>query len=211
MNTQIEERIKELGSDYQLKYKYYILLYNYINQRVDIKKYDDLFLNSSINYIKIEKSDMDVYQLISSDKLNYLYIRNDIYIQNLNNEEKELLKNISFNHYGEKEHEFVHNTLKKVLTLDNGINLLNLGAIDYKNMVENGSLVIGFRYDEFNLGEMSDEEWNDNYEKSIDESMKILISLEQELRENLEYPCIAIHYNEFNMQKDEIDYNNFIL
>ena len=193
-----EEIMKKLGDEYELKKIYYHLLYEYINCRISIKKYDDMFLNSNLNYVKLEEDRMDIYQYVLSDKLNYLYIRNNLYIFNLTEEEKERLYGFLGKDYNQEMDEFIKNTVEKVLSLNNNSKFLYFGPISHNYMAENGSLVVGMRYDEFNPGEMSDDEWDNNHELQVNDVYRKLLSLEQELNKKLDIACQVIQYNDFN-------------
>ena len=192
------EILKELGDNYILKNNYYNLLYNYINSKVNLKNYDDSLLNSNLNYIKLEKDQMDIYQYVFSDKLNYFYIRNDLYIGNLTEEERNFLNEKRDDLSNEEVSQFIEKTLNRILTLNKKTNHIVLGPISNQYMVESGTLVIGVRYDEFNLGGMTDEEWNRNHELQESDIYCIMLSLEQELRKKIEFPCQVIQYNDFN-------------
>ena len=67
---------------YLIEYSVYSsFLYDYLLKHTSIKKSDETLKNSTeYEFPTIEKDEMDLYQYLSIGKLNYFYIRNNIYL-----------------------------------------------------------------------------------------------------------------------------------
>ena len=102
---ELKERTNN-GFYYELddeKKEKYIELYNvyrklfteYIINKFNLKKYEKYFLEGTIKFPKVETPRMDFYQWYSSKELNYFYLRNNIYIEQLDAPDQEYLKRIA--------------------------------------------------------------------------------------------------------------------
>ena len=194
---------------------YYDLLIKYIDKKTNIVDVDNKFKNSTLNYVSVEEENMDIYQYISSDSLKYLYIRNNIYIESLNNAEVNFLNKVLENNaeYNDEIDNFINNTYKKVITEPGDKNyevLFCENGISRNYMVQNGTLVIGFRYDTFNLNGMNDNEWNSNHNEKISEIFSITEVYSFMLNASLGIPCKILEYNDFNVKKKSIEKNKIM-
>ena len=63
----------------------------------------------------------------------------------------------------------------------------------------NGSLIIGFRYDEYRNEEYLGDNWYDNYVKQTEIINKILPIFEEEISKILKTNVKLIQYNEFSV------------
>ena len=177
----------------------------FLINNTNIKKYDDLLASSYFKYIPIENINKDLYQFSCKDDLNYFYLRNNIHIENLTNDERKFLyskySNDSFN-FDEEMQSFIVQTYRKVIFEDvrqKGNCLINYGPISPNFIAPNNALVIGVRYDDFNLNGQSEKEWNENYEKQQEYLNRIINELENEIKKRLNIACRVIKYNEFSI------------
>ena len=58
------------------------LFTEYMIELLDLKKYDDEIKASIYKFLPISKDNADFYQAFSDKFLNYIYIRNNIFIEN---------------------------------------------------------------------------------------------------------------------------------
>ncbi|MBO6145177.1 MAG: hypothetical protein J6O62_00035 [Bacilli bacterium] len=186
-----------------LKEKYYILLYEYLFKETSLTNYDNNFSSSDLKYEKTSEEEKDEYQKKSI--LNYFYIRNDFHLENLESDKKLLLDKIDSETTYDVKKEFINSTLSDVLT-DKSVsenNLIPYGPIaDYNCMAKNGTLVIGFRYDEFFGYDDMDDSWSDNLDLQEDEIYEVLPKIEQEIAEKIKIPVKIIQYNENTVELD---------
>ncbi len=179
-------------------YRYWITMF--IINKYKIKNYDMELEKSNLNYLPTDKSNMDFYQDFSKDYLKYFYVRNEIYLNNLSADEivfldkyidKYDIKNDLIVNYIEK-------TYKKVITkkIGSDVKYKVFFGPDSRNFTANdGDIVIGVRYDEFNLNGYSDSEWNDIHDKQLDYLNKVIGEIQ-----NL-YPneTKVIKYNQYSI------------
>lgn len=181
------------------------LVVDYLDKNLKLSDFDNHFKNNELNYIKVNDNDMDIYQYLSSDFLNYFYIRNNLHLERLDNDEYKFLINKSLNNddsLDETSEMFINKTIKKVLSesLD-GEYEINYGPSNPKFYAQTNSLVIGFRYDEFNNEGVSDEVWDNNHEKQIDDIFQTFLDLEIQAENFKLMPVKIIQYNEYSVKK----------
>ena len=63
----------------------------YLIKTIRLDQYDESLKNSNLSFVNIIEN-QDVYQLMNSSLLNYFYIRNNIYLDKLTNDELNFLK-----------------------------------------------------------------------------------------------------------------------
>ena len=191
----------------QLYSTYSCMFRKYIIKKLDLLKYDKLVENSELNYVAIKDENMDIYQDFTKDYLKYFYIRNNLYIERLTREEKEyvfqnfVLDNIELD---EKMTEFIEKTYPKIIfekTNNQTISKINFGPNNEQYYALNNSVVIGLRYDEFNLNGLSDDEWDKLHNKQLDNLMNILDDFVNNESSKLNTPLSIIVYNDFSIKK----------
>lgn len=167
------------------------LLIQYLIKKYNLNLYDEMIQNSKRNFKKVDTNDMDIYQYTSSKYLNYLYIRNNIYIEKLSKEELLYLSNtkeiLDYNN-----EQFIEKTYKKII-LENEYTMY--GPDNPKYFKKPNTLVIGLRCKSIDLNNDSDDEL-DNF-----------LSQQQYLK--LFIPELSRQLNDRNLDSIEvIEYNN---
>lgn len=181
------------------------LFTEYIIEKTDLKRYDDEIKNSNLNFIPVEEKNMDIYQYFSSDILKYFYIRNNLYLEKLDKKEIDLLeKKIQNQNFDldESSRDMIAKTYKKVLFKDRieGFkNFVFYGPSTMPFSSEDDAVVIGFRYDEFNLNGMNDDEWNNIFEKQQLWLFQFIEKLKYEFAKKIENATTIIKYNEYSI------------
>ena len=213
MNKEYFENLDNTNQENYLRlYEVYNnLLIQYLIKYYNLKEFDDVLLKDKRNFEKVSTNDMDIYQYLSSEYLNYIYLRNNIYIERLSNEELIYLSKITDHSLNKENEEFIRNTYLKVITESNDKNATTMfGPDNLKFIKRSTSVVFGIRYNRFNLKDRSKEqEWlkqDDEREKFI--SM-LLLMIEMRLKEKLPNTCI-IRYNEFCIEKIKKFFNKII-
>lgn len=167
------------------------LLIQYLIKKYNLNLYDEMIQNSKRNFKKVDTKDMDIYQYTSSKYLNYLYIRNNIYIEKLSKEELLYLSNtkeiLDYNN-----EQFIEKTYKKII-LENEYTMY--GPDNPKYFKKPNTLIIGLRCKSIDLNNDSDDEL-DNF-----------LSQQQYLK--LFIPELSRQLNDRNLDSIEvIEYNN---
>ncbi len=177
---------------------YRTLLNKYIKY-ISLQKYDDLILNSDLDFKKVKNEAKDFYQYYNNAGLNYYYVRNNIYVERLNEEEKQFLirkmSNVDYN-LDDESISFIEKTYKKLIEeknekIENNY-FLNFGPNTSERFFSpNNSLVIGFRYDLSN----SKDNWLENLNRKNEYSKLLNSEIEKDLKQKLNYEVKVITYD----------------
>ena len=191
------------------------LLTEVIIKRFKLKELDETFSNSDLCFVPNDSKMMDCYQWFLSDELKYFYLRNNVYIERLSDDDKEYLRNIvELNDYSitDEVEQFIEKTYLNVIKEDVKIKSDNdkktfvLYGPDNKNyLVPNESIVIGFNYDEFAENGLDDNEWNDRHKKQITFMCNTLNASIDSLNNISKIPVIILKYNEYSIIKRKSD------
>lgn len=190
-------------------YVYRYLLTNYLIKKLNLIEYDAKLKKSELKFLPIHENEMDFYQYFSKDSLNYFYVRNEMYLDNLSIDEVNLLDMFirNFNSNNNEMMNFIEKTYKKVITKYIGHKenyKIFVGPDSINFVVNDGNVVVGIRYDEFNLNGYSDSEWNDIHDKQL----KYLYEITKAIQEMFPKEVNVIKYNKYsvlNTKKDIID------
>ena len=132
--------------------KYYFLFLNYIIEKLNLKQFDQSLFNSDNHFIPINEENMDLYQFISSEKLKYIYIRNNIYVERLSDEELQKLDSLEYNETNQV-NEFIDSTYPRVISeYDNNQKaIINFGPDSSQFYVPDSNIIIGLRINQDNI------------------------------------------------------------
>lgn len=209
MDNNMKETYLEIYSIYRKLFSEYII------DKLQIKKYDFELTNSNLNFVKVIEKDMDIYQNFNKEILNYFYIRNNLYIERLTPSERKILytKFLSGDYsLDENTKVIIENSYKRIIFEDihkDGSNCyINMGPDNSDYYVPNQSIVIGFRYDEFNLNNLSDEQWDNLHDKQLLYLSEFLLKMSKEISSKVNIPIQVIKYNEYSVKKKIIFENN---
>lgn len=209
MDNNMKETYLEIYSIYRKLFSEYII------DKLQIKNYDFELTNSNLNFVKVIEKDMDIYQNFNKEILNYFYIRNNLYIERLTPSERKILytKFLSGDYsLDENTKVIIENSYKRIIFEDihkDGSNCyINMGPDNSDYYVPNQSIVIGFRYDEFNLNNLSDEQWDNLHDKQLLYLSEFLLKMSKEISSKVNIPIQVIKYNEYSVKKKIIFENN---
>lgn len=130
-------------------------LYDYLLHKTDIKNHDnEIKDNQEHSFKAVNETKMDMYQFLAKGKLNYYYVRNNLYLNKLSEEEIKFLDDrIASNNmaYDKEVEDFIGKTIKNVISFSDDKNVsVNYGPSDSSMyIVENGTIIIGQRVDEY--------------------------------------------------------------
>lgn len=202
MDNNMKETYLEIYSIYRKLFSEYII------DKLQIKNYDFELTNSNLNFVKVIEKDMDIYQNFNKEILNYFYIRNNLYIERLTPSERKILytKFLSGDYsLDENTKVIIENSYKRIIFEDihkDGSNCyINMGPDNSDYYVPNQSIVIGFRYDEFNLNNLSDEQWDNLHDKQLLYLSEFLLKMSKEISSKVNIPIQVIKYNEYSVKK----------
>lgn len=142
--------------EFLTRYSVYMnFLYDYLLNKTDIKKHDDeINKNKEHSFKPITEAKMDMYQFLAKGKLYYYYVRNNINLSKLSEDEIKFLDDrIASNNinYDKEVEEFIGKTIKRVICFSDDENMsVNYGPSDASMFyADNGTLIIGQRVDEY--------------------------------------------------------------
>ena len=128
--------------------KYYGLLMGYLDYYLNLKEIDDNIAKSIANFKCVDESKMDKYQLMCHNNYNYkyIYLRNDLYVDRLTNDELQVLSGLDS--INENSIDFIKKTFPKVINYFYPETVItNYGPAVEKYMTSSNNIVFGFRYD----------------------------------------------------------------
>ena len=189
-------------------YKY--LLEKMLVKELNLKQYDDTLKSSNLNFKQVDEKNMDIYQYYSNMNLEYIYLRNNIYIENLTNEERQVI----LNKYNSNNLElddatlnFINNTYVKVIMSPHSDAYIPTYEIYHvspnpKFSVVNTQLILGVRYDEFYNKGLDDDTWNEMYMQRE----KFIYDLINDMNSNLQNKNITVlRYTEYAVKVKKND------
>ena len=196
----------ELNNYIELYCKYRQLFTEFLIKKLNLKEYDNIIGNSNLNIPVTPEENMDIYQYFSSNILKYVYVRNNIYIERLTQEEIEYLKKIDSLEIGNNTDvlNFINSTYKKVIFEDVSKNkekhTIMFGPDSKDYLSSNYSVVIGLRYDEFyDEPEETNDKWEELYYQRELFISNVIKKMENDLNNILETPISILWYNEYSI------------
>jgi hypothetical protein len=181
------------------------MLIKYLIKKIELNKYDELIKNSGLDFVKLDDLQKDIYQKYNDESLEYVYLRNNIYISNLtDNERIEFVKLINKGgfEYNNNYERFIESTYQRVIVENTGrneVSFVNYGPANIPFMATTNSLVIGVRWDEYNLNGKSDKEWDINHDKQIEFIDSLKNGFDRKCAKELDIPGALIKYDEYSV------------
>ncbi len=183
-----------------------------ISEMLGVKRYDSYLEYNSLHFQQTKEEDMDIYQYIGSSVMKYLYVRNNLYLERLTEEERRfLIDKMLKNDFSidEETKKILESILAKAIVeikkTSGELELTNFGPELPEYFAPMNALVIGLRYDEFYEGDLSDEDWDVQYERQKEEIAKLISQLTNELSAKINIPVKVIPYNEFSIKKNQVN------
>jgi len=148
----LDEANKKYGSEknfniLQITYKNFLEIY--ISSLVDFEAIDKIIKDSNLEFKKINDDSYNIYHKESNLNSKYLFIRNNIHIENLNDEQAQKLIN------NDLSEDFIKDTINDVLKEDK--DFLSYDS-DPNNLVFTKGLIFEFAYDGSELSDVEKQE-----------------------------------------------------
>lgn len=176
-NKRYPRKAIEYSKEYAIIYSVYSKLFRrFLYQKLNLDTYESMIINSKLSFSLIDSLSEDFYQRMAHDTSKFFYLRNNIYVERLTDEEKRFLINIYKNgNYTLTEEviNFLLKTYEKVIAEE--ILLNNKAQYFYEDDVLSANpdeLVIGFACDNYSLG--SEAEADLDLRKEIDRIIEIM-------------------------------------
>lgn len=204
MNKKYFESLDNTNQENYLRlYEIYSnLLIQYFIKYYNLKEFDDVLSKDKRNFEKVSTDDMDIYQYLSSEYLNYIYLRNNIYIERLSNKELLYLSRIKDYSLNKGNEEFIKNTYSKVIIESNNKNAVTMFGPDNLKFIKRSNWVVfGIRYNRFNLKDRSKEQEWLKQDEEREKFISMLISIAKMQFKKINPNTSIIRYNEFCIEK----------
>lgn len=204
MNKKYFESLDNTNQENYLRlYEIYSnLLIQYFIKYYNLKEFDDVLSKDKRNFEKVSTDDMDIYQYLSSEYLNYIYLRNNIYIERLSNEELLYLSRIKDYSLNKENEEFIKNTYSRVIVESNDKNAVTMFGPDNLKFIKRSNWVVfGIRYNRFNLKDRSKEQEWLKQDEEREKFISMLISIAKMQFKKINPNTSIIRYNEFCIEK----------
>ena len=181
---------------FDLLNKYNNFLTSFLKEKLPLEQIDENMSKSELDFVKIKEEDMDFYQITNTFNLNYIYLRNNIYIEKLNDEDiKYLEKNKK---YDEEVSAFINRTFKNVINPYDDSKMIFYGPENRNFMCNSDDLVLGIRYDEFN-SKLEEEKFKENFLKKQELISQLILVLNIVGLKELNCNLNVIQYNEISI------------
>ena len=186
---------------FKLLNNYKKLFENYLKEKLPLQLIDDNMKKSDLKFVPIKEEDMDFYQISSTMGLDYIYLRNNLYIEKLNKEDLELLSTLET--YDDKAKDFINRTYLTVINPyeNDEKRIMFYGPENGKHLCDSTDVVLGIRYDEFEPNGMSDEEFQKNFLEQLRLIAHVSTLLEIASPNELGSNVKVIQYNELSIMK----------
>ena len=183
----------------QMYNTYNNLLIQYVSQKYYLNEADEKLAEYNDEYTPVVSEDKDLYQHAAEGYLKYFYLRNNIYVERLNEEDQKYLLSLKDYTLTKENEEFIERTYLDVI-LENATIMgmeVKYGPNNAKYYKPADAIIIGVRYNQFeNLKEDSDI----NLFAETFGKLQILIDyLEYIVKENLKEPFYVIIYDEYSI------------
>lgn len=202
-----EANTKSLVSNGELNENYFkvLIIYKkilnkYLSEILNLKKYDELLKNSKFKYVPNLKENYDIYQYTSNMEMDYFYVRNNLFIERLNNEQIDKLKHCyDNNQLTQDAYNIIKDTYKDVIKYyKDKPNEMNVpyGPFNPSFFAPNNSIVIGLYIDYFAENGLNDNEWKKNFFNQKLEVNNLIKQMQDEFSKSIDIPVTIIQYDE---------------
>ena len=177
----------------------------YLNNKINLKELDDKVSKSELRFIEIKEEDLDYYQKLSRPYLKYFYIRNELNLDKLVEDEKKFIENNKEKVYDLEIENFISKTIDKVILLeDTKFDKFKIayGPLRDEYMAYNDSIVLGFRFDEkAKIDGLDDDMWLKNYLDKMLYIKKLVEEVKIIGQEKLNKEVKLIKFDEYSVTK----------
>ena len=189
-------------------YRYYqILLDKYLLDKFNLEEYDNRIANSDLLFIPVKKEDKDYYGYMSSMGLKYIYLRNNIYVEKLSNEDIDKIINLSgeeINKPSKEIMDIIDRTYQTVIDYCGGkkiSGISNYGPDTDNFWFDSSELVFGLIFDDFADDNLNDDEWLENNFKQTEFINNIIDEITKKCSTIMNKKVNVIWYNEYTIEK----------
>ena len=176
---------------------YRLFLTEYLNL-IAIKEYDEKIKDSELNFVEVKEINITFKKMFSYEEVKYFHIKNDLYIENLKEEEISKMEDRIFNgnyNFDDDAKALIENSYKRVLNSSGEPNSDNrIKEMDYYDglMVESGTLVIEMSFDKFSKNGLEGQEWLVNYKEKLTFLKNISKEMEESIQKKLSIPVVIL-------------------
>ena len=182
--------------------KYKLLLDSFLNSKLNIKSFDEELQKSNLDFRKIDSEEKDFYQSNSSLDSSFVYLRNNLYLDKLSNEDLDKVYSLNEEDIKSLNDELVNFMLKTYKdVICGGEGFISYGPNSEDYWKPSNSIVFGFRYNEY-PEDVDDEVFDDYNYSQIQFLSSFLDNKSKEYSSILGEKVEFIWYNEFTVDRD---------
>lgn len=185
--------------------KYNIIVDNYkrilgsiLEKKLNLSKYDEQIKKSGLYFKPVKEEDKDMYQNTSLLGLDYIYIRNNFYVERLEKEKLQLLEDLNKSKDAIKEVvKMVLDTYPMVIREDRKEEcMVAYGPFTSYFFAPCDSLVLGIRRDKWDRENVPEEKKDDIYFEQEEYFRNIIVDMKNNFKEKFSVPISVFQYNE---------------
>ncbi len=181
------------------------LLIKFLIKKFDLKAIDMELEKKEQSFPAISDADKDLYQHSAEGYLKYFYLRNNIYIERLNQGQLQYLLSVySSNNFelSSENEQFINNTYLNVILESPSEKSINIsyGPDNLKYYKPSNSIVIGVRYDKFKNSMNNDQTLN-NFVSLEGQLLLLTQFLEYKIKRQYNIPFSVIEYDDFSVHR----------
>lgn len=183
---------------FELYNKYKEMFSNFVKANLPIASIENGYQIAVFHFSPVKASDMDFYQRTDRMGFEYIYLRNNYYIENLPSADIEHLKTCEIDDYA-----FIERTFRMVIDKypkqENTKTFVMYGPDSAKFLCNSEDIVFGIRYDEFAENGLDDETWQNNFFEQLKFTAQMTGIMEIAFEPRINNPVRAIQYNEVSI------------
>ena len=207
-------RNKGLGEEkpsdeyFELVNKYKNFFGRYLMELLPLERVDTNIKNSELNFIPVKDENKDFYQITNTLPLDYIYIRNNFYVEKLSKEDLDVLR--SKDSLDDEVRQFIKRTYLTVINPYTNKQIIFYGPENGKHLCDSTDVVLGIRYDEFADTSISDDEFQARFLEQLKLISQVQTVLEIVALTDLGSDLKCIHYNEASIMKKYYEDDNLV-
>ena len=184
---------------FELLNRYIKLFGQYLMEILPLEQIDTNMKNHESKFVPVKDEDKDFYQITSPLSLEYIYLRNNFYIEKLSKEDLDILR--TKDSLDGETREFIKRTYLNVINPYEDKEVIFYGPENSRHLCDSTDVVLGIRYDEFSDIGLSNEEFQQRFLEQQQKIGSLGVILEVVGLDKLGTELRLINYNEASIMR----------
>ena len=168
----------------------------FLKEQLSLELIDRNLKESELDFRPVKGEDQDYYQRTSGMGLTYIYLRNNLYVEKLTEDELRFLK--EHEEYGTEVEKFISETCERVVNPYDKAQMVFFGPENKAFLHSSDEIVLGIRYAEFDT-DLENEDFTDNFLKKQTIISRLCLVVNVYGLQKLEKKVSMIQYNEVSI------------